>query len=566
MSALESFSWFRSDVKATTSVGNKVRIKGKALFPTISGNKRQYIADELLRAARTLANVPIDVNHEYDLWQNVRDANEALGRPFNEAPPKYKGNVVDADYEDGYVEYVAEINHPEYAQKIRDRQAIMEGGLTLEAYRKKWGKDPIYGVSISASYRSSDKMGEVNTPHGIIFRRLSLVEEPEKPGVQGTTLSVMETLNEQSIAEASTVSLLLRDYAPSLVESYQQEVMNKMTGKEFPIDNGQLIGALDASAKNKATESAPEAKPKTLSEKTGLSEKQLGEPFSGYVDFSDCVSKNKDKGDPEAYCGSIKSKAEETKIEAKPEASGEKTPVEKVAEAEKALESEKAEKLRDAKLNAALEAITCAGGKIKSLTEKQAETDAKVEEAKKTITENFSKRLDDSLKPIMESLGAKAPTEDVKKLQEAISTIPEGFTSVTEVLKLSAAKLAESEKRLTETSAKLASAEENIKHLQEAVKATVDLQTQITGLGAKLVAYETQLKALEKITPLEVKLGEVDKKVVDLDAPIKKLREDFENMMTHINGTFKAPDKLKETLDAKTGDTVLLPDGKMRGQ
>lgn len=34
------------------------------------------------------------------------------------------------------------------------------------------------------------------------------------------------------------------------------------------------------------------------------------EPFAGYRDFKDCVAKNKDKDDPEAYCGSIKAKAE----------------------------------------------------------------------------------------------------------------------------------------------------------------------------------------------------------------------------------------------------------------
>jgi len=35
-----------------------------------------------------------------------------------------------------------------------------------------------------------------------------------------------------------------------------------------------------------------------------------GEPFAGYKDFADCVAKNKDKDDPEAYCGSIKAKVE----------------------------------------------------------------------------------------------------------------------------------------------------------------------------------------------------------------------------------------------------------------
>jgi hypothetical protein len=35
-----------------------------------------------------------------------------------------------------------------------------------------------------------------------------------------------------------------------------------------------------------------------------------GDPFGGYKNFSECVEKNKDKDNPEAYCGSIKAKTE----------------------------------------------------------------------------------------------------------------------------------------------------------------------------------------------------------------------------------------------------------------
>jgi len=36
----------------------------------------------------------------------------------------------------------------------------------------------------------------------------------------------------------------------------------------------------------------------------------VGEPFAGYADFADCVAKNQDKEDPEAYCGQIQAQAE----------------------------------------------------------------------------------------------------------------------------------------------------------------------------------------------------------------------------------------------------------------
>jgi hypothetical protein len=37
----------------------------------------------------------------------------------------------------------------------------------------------------------------------------------------------------------------------------------------------------------------------------------IQKPFADYKDFADCVSKNKDKENPEAYCGSIKHKIED---------------------------------------------------------------------------------------------------------------------------------------------------------------------------------------------------------------------------------------------------------------
>jgi hypothetical protein len=35
-------------------------------------------------------------------------------------------------------------------------------------------------------------------------------------------------------------------------------------------------------------------------------------PMGSYQDFDDCVAKNKDKDDPQAYCGAIKHKVEKS--------------------------------------------------------------------------------------------------------------------------------------------------------------------------------------------------------------------------------------------------------------
>lgn len=38
-------------------------------------------------------------------------------------------------------------------------------------------------------------------------------------------------------------------------------------------------------------------------------------PFADYTDFDDCVSKNSDKENPEAYCAAIQKQAETKKVE-----------------------------------------------------------------------------------------------------------------------------------------------------------------------------------------------------------------------------------------------------------
>jgi hypothetical protein len=38
-------------------------------------------------------------------------------------------------------------------------------------------------------------------------------------------------------------------------------------------------------------------------------------PFAGYADFADCVAKNQEKSNPEAYCGAIQKQAESKTVE-----------------------------------------------------------------------------------------------------------------------------------------------------------------------------------------------------------------------------------------------------------
>ena len=213
----ESFRWITDELTVNDAPGNKVIIRGPALFSIekffkkgISKNRRRYILDEIRRSARTLKGVPIDVNHEISLW-------EEQGKTGRK--PQNKGHALFGEEEDGQLEYVAEINHKEYSQKIRDTDKVRKGFMTTQEYLKKWGKLPLAGVSVDADYlklkcwKCGDDFYNGITyknhmltehgikdisiePRGIVFKRLSLVEPPESPGVEGATFEIVETTND----------------------------------------------------------------------------------------------------------------------------------------------------------------------------------------------------------------------------------------------------------------------------------------------------------------------------------------------------------------------------------
>ena len=54
--------------------------------------------------------------------------------------------------------------------------------------------------------------------------------------------------------------------------------------------------------------------------KLGLTETDLKKPFGDYKDFQDCIDKNQEKHDPEAYCATIQRQVE-GKTKQKPEPS-----------------------------------------------------------------------------------------------------------------------------------------------------------------------------------------------------------------------------------------------------
>jgi len=106
--------------------------------------------------------------------------------------------------------------------------------------------------------------------------------------------------------------------ATSIIEQSEQDSMQPPVhpvepgGKECPIKGTHY----DEEAGTCVPDLIPEEKPSTEPPATKAVEIQLpkllslGEPFADYKDFADCVAKNSDKEDPEAYCASIEQKVE----------------------------------------------------------------------------------------------------------------------------------------------------------------------------------------------------------------------------------------------------------------
>ena len=183
---IESFRWLGDPKYTVHPVGkNKVRIKGVALrSDIISKNKRKYVDEELIRSARTLAGKKLTINH---------DDNDIAG------------NVELSDYEDGFLEYVALVNKQPYVRYLRNHDPRIKGVSVQADYL--YNRCPKCGERF---YSDDDfwqhmatehfvKRGESETePHGIIFSALSLVVDPEVPGVEGTTTELWETLQHSS--------------------------------------------------------------------------------------------------------------------------------------------------------------------------------------------------------------------------------------------------------------------------------------------------------------------------------------------------------------------------------
>ena len=161
-SLTESFRWTPPMEFYKVVEGGKGKFyKVHAIHVTTTGNRNKYTEEELRLAARSLAERPLNINHEKEL-------------PFPD------NKVVDAEFESNNVEAVI---------RVEDKE-------TNRFYES--GK--IKNVSIDAKFRTAD-VGEVLVPRGIVFTGLALLTEGIAPGDPLASISLWERKLTKSLSE-----------------------------------------------------------------------------------------------------------------------------------------------------------------------------------------------------------------------------------------------------------------------------------------------------------------------------------------------------------------------------
>jgi hypothetical protein len=151
--AKESFSW-TGTIRNIPQTGNLIR--GKALHPirTVHPQEwpqiREYLKEELEKSAHTLAGTPLILDHN---------------TPIN-------GRVLGAEYEDGAIEYIAQLDDHTIAEQIED--------------------GTIKHCSVEFEWKTLEKLNG-HAPRGITFTALSLLKD-YAPGDPKTTVELWEAI------------------------------------------------------------------------------------------------------------------------------------------------------------------------------------------------------------------------------------------------------------------------------------------------------------------------------------------------------------------------------------
>jgi hypothetical protein len=176
----ERFTWLRP-LEYYRREGSGRLYFVRALPVGKSRNPPKYVMKEVERAARTLAGVPVTLNHE------------SLERPG-------KNVVLDAEFEDDAAEAVAYVEDPEI--------------------NRLYDEGKIQHASIEGNYRYVTPVDGI-IPHGVFLTGLSFLTSDLQPGMEGTSVQLIEAFLEKFSAEDVHKQGELLETSASKIESAQ---------------------------------------------------------------------------------------------------------------------------------------------------------------------------------------------------------------------------------------------------------------------------------------------------------------------------------------------------------
>jgi len=226
----ESFEWMAApDFQVINTGKNTVTIKGVAVRKgQISRNRRRYVDEELKMAARTWIGKPVTINHA----------------PWDRSHPMYDGrkvpgNVRWMEYNKGAMEYQIDIKKQPYVDLIRNKSVDVKG-VSIEAdyiYNRcsRCGKN-FYTQEEFENHMINEEFirNFEYEPHQILGRAVSLVLSPEQPGVQGTTIELMEKYQRPKFKGFSQLLETVTTY-----EKKKETYMKKLEGKAVLTPQGR---------------------------------------------------------------------------------------------------------------------------------------------------------------------------------------------------------------------------------------------------------------------------------------------------------------------------------------
>lgn len=301
--AYESFKWAKDMLSLYKEDADNKYYRILVGFPIKSMNGNVYKERDLIAAALSLKGKHPSLNHKGEYW-------------FSPSNPKNRwGNLTikGGKYEDGAVEAILQVpktavcpicNGERMTELIDDQRIV---NVSLE------------GVCAGVCYDGSCEGFTFTDPP------FTLLTTDVLPGIPLARIKPLESIMVEALkAKTNRKNMKMRKKNKVKIQTKPKEdrhqqirqpettvntrsLPDPFTGTwgtplssdeqiDTPMDNARTVIGVNP------------AGPEPVMRQ---SEGKVSEPFADYVDFVDCVAKNSDKEDPEAYCASIETQAEE---------------------------------------------------------------------------------------------------------------------------------------------------------------------------------------------------------------------------------------------------------------